>query len=202
MRFFIRGLSRSGIGWGVAQCCGLGSIANTLGMPVISISSTNPWDKLAPYGSHPLTDPLCSSDRVRIQHIGCAYRRHEKLLEVARDDFLLQRIRVCWQDNGLNCGKCEKCLHFRMALTLAGLRSRNFEPLTDHAELDLVPIQTDPRDVDWDDNLRLARAMDDAAAIRELERRLRRYRGKQLLRQIDELWLGGTLKTLKRKFAT
>ncbi len=41
--------------------------------------------------------------------------------------------------------------------------------------------------------------MDDAAAIRELERRLRRYRGKQLLRQIDELWLGGTLKTLKRK---
>lgn len=62
--------------------------------------------------------------------------------------------------------------------------------------------QTDPRDVDWDDNLRLARAMDDAAAIRELERRLRRYRGKQLLRQIDELWLGGTLKTLKRKFAT
>ena len=151
MRFFIRGLSRSGIGWGVAQCCGLGSIANALGMPVISISSTNPWDKLAPYGSHPLTDPLCSSDRVRIQHIGCAYRRHEKLL---------------------------------------------------HAELDLVPIQTDPRDVDWDDNLRLARAMDDAAAIRELERRLRRYRGKQLLRQIDELWLGGTLKTLKRKFAT
>src|SRR5690606_12790860 len=141
------------------------------------------------------------SDRVRIEHIGCGYRRHEKLLEVARDDFLLQRIRVCWQDDGLNCGTCEKCLRFRMALTLAGLHSRNFGPLTDYAELDLAPIENDTHYIDWDDNLRLARAMGDATAARELERRLRRYRGKQLLKQIDDLWLGGTLKTIKRKIA-
>ncbi|MFZ7096214.1 hypothetical protein ACOPJQ_10155 [Luteimonas dalianensis] len=199
VRFFIRGLSRTGIGWDVAQCCGLGSVANALGIPVISISSSAAWDDLAPHGSHPLTDPLCSSDRVRIEHIGCGYRRHEKLLEVARDDFLLQRIRVCWQDDGLNCGTCEKCLRFRMALTLAGLRSRNFEPLTDHAELDLAPIENDTHYIDWDDNLRLARDVGNAIAVRELEKRLRRYRGKQLLKQIDDLWLGGTLRTLKRK---
>lgn len=199
VRFFVRRLSQSGIGWGVAQCCGLGSLANALGLPVISISSSAAWDDLAPHGSHPLTDSLCSSDRVRIEHIGCGYRRHEKLLEVARDDFLLQRIRVCWQDDGLNCGKCEKCLRFRMALTLAGLRSRNFEPLTNLAELDLAPIQNETHYIDWDDNLRLARTVGNATVARELERRLRRYRGKQLLRQIDDLWLGGALRTLKQK---
>ncbi|NLG60024.1 MAG: hypothetical protein GX538_07665 [Gammaproteobacteria bacterium] len=201
VRFFIRRLSRSGLGWGIAQCCGLGSLANALGMPVTSISSSAAWDDLAPHGSHPLTDPLCSSDRVRIEHIGCGYRRHEKLLEVARDDFLLQRVRVCWQDDGLNCGKCEKCLRFRLALTLAGLRSRNFQPLTDYAELDLAPIENDTHYIDWDDNLRLARAMGNAIAAREVERRLRRYRRKQLLKQADDLWLGGALRSLKRRVA-
>ncbi|WP_229659146.1 hypothetical protein [Luteimonas terricola] len=199
VRFFIRKVSRSDIGWGVAQGCGLGSLANVLGMPVTYISSSAAYDDLGPTGSHPLTDPLCSSDRVRIEHIGCESRRHEKLLEVARDDFLLQRIRVCWQDQGLNCGKCEKCLRFRMALTLAGLRSRNFEPLTDFAELDLAPINSPTHYVDWEDNLRLARAMGNASACRELGRRLRRYRERQLLKQIDELWLGGTIRRLKRK---
>src|SRR5690606_4936539 len=111
-------------------------------------------------------------------------RRHEKLLEVATDDFLLQRIRVCWQDQGLNCGKCEKCLRFRMALTLAGLRSRNFEPFTDYSELDLAPIDSPTHYVDWDDNLRLAQAVGNATAVRELGKRLRRYREKQLLKQI------------------
>lgn len=199
VRFFIRKVSGSDIGWGVAQGCGLGSLANVLGMPVSYISSSNAYDNLGPQGSHPLTDPLCSSDRVRIEHIGCESRRHEKLLEVARDDFLLQRIRVCWQDQGLNCGKCEKCLRFRMALTLAGLRSRNFEPLTDFAELDFASINSPTHYVDWEDNLRLARAMGNASACRELGRRLRRYRERQLLKQIDELWLGGSIRKLKRK---
>lgn len=199
VRFFVRGLSRSGIGWGVAQGCGLGSLAHALGMADIYISASAAYDDMGgPQGSHPLTDPLCSSDRVRIHHVGCEARRHQKLLEVARDDFLLQRIRVCWQDDGLNCGKCEKCLRFRMALTVAGLRSRNFEPLTDYAELDLAPIGTQTHYVDWEDNLRLARLVDDQAACRTLEKRLRRFRRRQLLKQIDALWLGGVLRKLKR----
>lgn len=201
VRFFIRKLSRDGIGWGVAQGCGLGSLANALGLPVISISSSAAYDDLAPQGSHPLTDPLCSSDRVRIEHVGCESRRHEKLLEVAADDFLLQRIRVCWQDRGLNCGECEKCLRFRMALTLAGLRSRNFEPLTDYAELDKAPIDSPTHYLDWEDNLRLARVMGNEAASRELERRLRRYRSRQLIKQADELWFGGILRRLGRRTA-
>ena len=199
VRFFIRKLSRSGIGWGVAQGCGLGALAHALGMADVYISSSAAYDDLGgPQGSHPLTDPLCSSDRVRIHHIGCEARRHQKLIEVAGDDLLLQRVRVCWQDQGLNCGKCEKCLRFRMALTLAGLRSRNFEPLTDYAELDLAPIGSHANYVDWEDNLRLARSVGNRAACRALEKRLRRYRHKQLLKQIDELWLSGMMRRLGR----
>ena len=200
IRFFIRKLSKSGIGWGVAQGCGLGALANALDMPATYISSSAAYDDLGgPQGSHPLTDPLCSSDRVRIHHVGCEARRHEKLLEVARDDFLLQRIRVCWQDQGFNCGKCEKCLRFRMSLTLAGLRSRNFEPIADYSELDLAPIASQANYLDCEDNLRLARVMGNAAACEALSKRLRRYRGKQLLKQIDELWLGGMIQKLKRR---
>ena len=199
VRFFIRKVSRAGIGWSVAQGCGLGALAHALGMADIYISSSAAYDDLGgPQGSHPLTDPLCSSDRVRIHHIGCEARRHQKLIEVASDDLLLQRVRVCWQDQGLNCGKCEKCLRFRMALTLAGLRSRNFEPLTDYAELDLAPISSHANYVDWEDNLRLARAVGNRSACRALEKRLRRYRQKQLLKQIDELWFSGMMRKLRR----
>lgn len=198
VRFFIRKLSKSGIGWGVAQGSGLGALANALGMPATYISSSAAYDDLGgAHGSHPLTDPLCSSERMHIHHVGCESRRHEKLLEVARDDFLLQRIRVCWQDDGLNCGKCEKCLRFRMALTLAGLRSRNFEPLTDYSELDLAPISSHAHYVDWEDNLRLARRMGNRQAERILEARLRRYRRRQAIKQVDELWLGGTIRKLR-----
>lgn len=197
VRFFIRKLSKSGLGWGVTQGCGLGALANALGFPLTFISASGTYDHLEPYGSHPLTDPMCSSDLVRIRHVGCEARRHEKLLVVGKDDFLLQRVRVCWQDDGLNCGRCEKCLQMRMALTLAGLRSRNFAPWTDHAELDLAPIHTIISHEDWDDNARLARRMGDERALREIRRRQWRYRVRQWFKQTDELWLGGALGRLR-----
>jgi len=191
VRFFIRALSASAINWSKAQGCGLASIAYALGQQKVFISSSNSYDNLHPYGTHPLTDPLFSTESVTILHDGSEVRRHEKLLAVSGNDFLLQRIRVCWQDKGLNCGKCDKCLHFRLALTLCGFKSRNFLPLTNYAELVGAHVGTVGEFLEWEDNLQLAKKVNNPRAIKAINKRLNRFRLKQIAKLANEVFFNG-----------
>lgn len=191
VRFFIRQLSGGEMGWSKSQGCGLGSIALALGFPDIIISSSNTYDHLHSCGSHPLTDPLCSSRHVNIVHGGCEARRHEKLLYVSKNEFLLQRIRVCWQDKGLNCGKCDKCLHYRMALTICNLSVRNFARLTDYSELAGAHVGTQGEYVEWEDNLVLAEKMGHKAAYKAINKLLQRYNFKQMMKLADRVFFNG-----------
>ncbi|MES2626794.1 MAG: hypothetical protein V4628_16020 [Pseudomonadota bacterium] len=191
VRFFIRSLSKTKINWSKAQGCGLASIAYALGHQTVFISSSNTYDNLHPYGTHPLTDPLFSTESVTILHDGSEVRRHEKLLAVSKNDFLLQRIRVCWQDKGLNCGKCDKCLHFRIALTLCGLKTSNFAPLTNYAELAGAHVGTVGEFLEWDDNLQLARKVNNPKACRAINKQLNRFRLKQIAKLVDEVFFRG-----------
>jgi hypothetical protein len=193
VRFFMRQLSGGEIGWLKGQGCGLGSIALALGFSQTLISSSNTYDHLHPCGSHPLTDPLCSSAHVNIIHDGCEARRHEKLLAVSKNAFLLQRIRVCWQDKGLNCGKCDKCLHYRMALTVCDLHVDGFAPLTDYSELSGAHVNTHGEYVEWEDNLILAEKMHHKGAYAAIDKLLRRYDLKQLVKMVDKVLFRGWL---------
>jgi hypothetical protein len=199
VRFFMRQLSGGEIGWSKAQGCGLGSIALALGFPQVLISSSNTYDHLHPCGSHPLTDPLCSSAQINIVHDGCEARRHEKLLHVSQNEFLLQRIRVCWQDKGLNCGKCDKCLHYRMALTVCGFHVSNFARLTDYSELSGAHVNTHGEYVEWEDNLILAKKMNHKAASKAIDKLLRRYNFKQIVKLTDKVFLRGKLFSKKAR---
>lgn len=192
-RFFMRELAGGKLGWYKAQGGGLSSIALALGFGETLISSSNTYDNLHPLGSHPLTDPLFSNDRVNIFHDGCEARRHEKLLLVSKNEFLLQRIRVCWQDKGLNCGKCDKCLHFRMALTLCNLRHDSFARLTDYSELSGAHVNTPGEYVEWHDNLLLANKMNNRPAGRAINKLLRRYNLKQIIKLSDKVMFNGRL---------
>ncbi len=199
VRFFIRQLGGGDLGWSKSQGCGLGSVALALGFPNILISSSNTYENLHPCGSHLLTDPLCSNDLVTIIHDGCEARRHEKLLLVSKNEFLLQRVRVCWQDKGLNCGKCDKCLHFRMALTLCDLHISNFAPLTDYSELSGAHVNTPGEYVEWEDNLVLARNMGNKLAYKAIYKLLQRYNFKQIVKLSDRVFFKGKLSAAKTR---
>ena len=102
---------------------GLSSIGLSLaaGFRRILIPSTHSFRHLLPWGSHPLLDPLWSTERLEIVHDGCEVTRVEKTASIASDPFALQQLRVCLRNRAGpgNCGRCKKCI--RTMVTLAAL---------------------------------------------------------------------------------
>jgi hypothetical protein len=111
------------------------------------ISSSYPYHKRAPWGSHWQTDPLWSSDRVEVAHVGAELQRSDKLRAIAREPLARKHLRVCWENLAPegNCSRCEKCLRTRLILADCG-------------ELENFPVFEG-----WDT---LARRLDSLPAIR------------------------------------
>lgn len=110
-------------------------------------------------GSHPLVDPLWSTEACRIVNDGSHLSRAEKVELIAGSREALGVLRVCWmRSDEYNCGRCEKCLRTMVALEAVGALDRcpTFEEPLD---LDAVAALTLPTEelLDWwEDNLRLA----------------------------------------------
>lgn len=106
----------------------LGSIALLLNgvLERIFVPSTNSFAELFPWGSHPLVDPLWSSETIEIVHDGCEASRFEKVAAIADDDRARSTLRVCWEnrDGAYNCGRCEKCLRTMVSLEILGALKR------------------------------------------------------------------------------
>jgi hypothetical protein len=107
---------------------GLSSIGLSLaaGFSRILIPSTHSFRHLLPWGSHPLLDPLWSTETMEIVHDGCEVTRVEKTAAVARDPYALERLRVCLRNNAAlgNCGRCKKCIRTMVTLSAMGLLQR------------------------------------------------------------------------------
>lgn len=96
------------------------SLAPSIGTFVIP--SSRDYNTLIPRGSHPMLDPLWSSDRVAVQHDSMAVDRPGKVrwLVDNRPD-LLPHLHVCWEtDSARNCGRCFKCTTTAVLLHIAG----------------------------------------------------------------------------------
>lgn len=91
----------------------------------ISDASILGLQNLAPYGSHPLIDPLYSSSDLRFRHDGITLSRLDKIRLIADWDVALQNLRVCnqfrqYKSGNLNCGRCEKCVRTMLGLLAVG----------------------------------------------------------------------------------
>lgn len=98
---------------------------------------------LFPWGSHPLLDPLWSTEATRFIHHGAETARVEKAGVVARSEVAMRRLRVCWEnrDSAYNCGVCEKCLRTMINLQAHG---RLTECETLPSELDYARVARMP----------------------------------------------------------
>jgi hypothetical protein len=75
-----------------------------------------------PAGSHPLLDPLFSSEWLTFDHHGLELGRSGKVADLlARHPELLSYLKVCYTESHTgNCGRCRKCLWTMIALQAAG----------------------------------------------------------------------------------
>jgi hypothetical protein len=93
----------------------------------IFIAACVTYPQLAPWGTHPMLDPLWSTERLRFVHDGCEMPRGAKVADwVSQSEPALQSLRVCYSNHKgeYNCGRCEKCLRTMISLYAAGALER------------------------------------------------------------------------------
>ncbi len=98
-----------------------------------------------PRGSQPQTDPLFSTERVRIVHDGYRPTRVGKIKAIIHDPLVQQSLRVCWENRGgaYNCGQCSKCLRNMAAIRAFGLLGQciTFPPTLDLEALSRLDLR-------------------------------------------------------------
>ncbi|ABW10207.1 hypothetical protein Franean1_0749 [Parafrankia sp. EAN1pec] len=121
----LRALSDPHVSWPAYVSSGLATVAHLLSRRFgrALVAGTLAYHELQPLASHPLTDPLLSSDQIAIEHDGCDATRQEKVAFIARHPAVRRNLRVCWENPGgdFNCGRCEKCLRTMLALESLGV---------------------------------------------------------------------------------
>lgn len=113
--------------WTMAHGAGLASIALALGnaLGTVRIAASTTYDQLYPWGSHPVLDPLWSTEGVRFIHDGCELDRIGKTALLAQSQLALDTLRVCPGFSAeYNCGRCVKCLPTMIDLLQLGALSR------------------------------------------------------------------------------
>ena len=89
----------------------------------VLMASTFPLYRLQPWGSHPMLDPLWSTERTAIVHDAAEISRADKFAFLADHSRALANLKVCFEvDSEYNCGVCEKCMLTMVGLRAAGVR--------------------------------------------------------------------------------
>jgi hypothetical protein len=124
----VRQFSDGIVPWGFYHGGPMGAVGLALSRLVdhCVIASSYAYAELHPWGSHPLLDPLWSSEAVTFAHDGCEAVRSAKVAAIARSGLALSTLRVCWdnEQSEYNCGRCEKCLRTMLALHVASALDR------------------------------------------------------------------------------
>jgi hypothetical protein len=93
----------------------------------VLIPADQTYADMFPSGSHPLVDPLWSTESLRVVNDGAEATRIQKIQwQIAKSDAALRHLRVCWENrNGdYNCCECEKCIRTMISLKIAGVLDR------------------------------------------------------------------------------
>lgn len=188
-----------GLKWALHfQAAGLAAIAHLLAPNRMLVAASATVDDPRPFGSHPLLDPLWSSGDT---HVVCdgPVDRVEKLGAIVRHPEMLARLRVCWQDAGFNCGRCEKCVRTMAGLTLLGAPTPSFPvPLSWQPFADLE--RSDPMDQEFLWELAALERRHPDPVARRILRRLRAKRAiTDALRAIDAVLLGGAVRRYRAR---
>ena len=174
------------------------STASLLGLDTIIVPSSLEESELGmAWGSHPLTDPLLSSDWTAVFYDETAARTR-KLAFIAESRIGLDQLRVCNRHSDYNCGSCEKCLRTMVTMDVLGAVSAAL-PRFYPRMLRAIKLWNQPQHGFWQSILELARQRGRKDIAGEVQRLLGDYRRREWLRNLDARYLGGSLLRLKRR---
>ena len=121
--------------WTMVHGGALAAVALALA-PLLSrvmIAASTTYDVLYPWGTHPVLDPLWSTELLTVVHDGCEMNTIDKTRMIASSQLALDTLRTCpGYGPGYNCGKCRKCLRATIDLLQAGSLERCPNTAADH----------------------------------------------------------------------
>lgn len=126
--------------WGLVLGGVLGGLGATIAPKRCFIPSSWTYQDLHAYGSHPLVDPLWSTEATEVTHDGADTTRSHKIESIACSQLLLDQLQVCWNSSSRNCGDCPKCVRTAIVLHLIGKRSQNLPSISIPQQLKLLRI--------------------------------------------------------------
>lgn len=137
----IREFSDQFVHWRYYHGAVLGGTASLLSptLDTTYIASSQHYGDLFCWGSHPILDPLWSTEAVQIYNDGCEAKRLEKIAKVVENQVARRRLRVCFNNkyDRYNCNRCEKCYRTKIALYALGVldQCETFKPDFDYNHL-------------------------------------------------------------------
>ncbi len=175
--------SGAGVTWAEYHGAALAAVAMLLAprFDRFLVPATHTYGHLEGLGSHPLLDPLWSTEAVEIVHDGADATRVDKLAVLADEPAAREHLRVCWRnaDGRYNCGRCEKCVRTAVAARIAGVEGR-FPTLGHPSLVEVAQVRATGRGSSWHDlhdelvrtgaNPRLRRAIQAVLARHQLAR--------------------------------
>jgi hypothetical protein len=187
--------SRSDNHGAVLASCGI-----PLGYRRLIIPASHTYLDDLPHGSHPLLDPLWSTDLTEVEHDG-AHSRTLKTREIAKSKEALEYLRVCNRQATYNCSECEKCLRTMTVLKLIGARTPSLRELAP-GSLRGLRLENLNQLLFWVENRELAHELGDVELERVISAIITQYRRRERLRSIDRRYFGElgvrTLRALRR----
>ncbi len=184
--------------WSHGAC--LASVALLLQPAKCIVPSSYSYRDLRPWGTHPLTDNLWSTEVTEIVHDTADLERAEKIEMIAqRSDVLLDNLIVCWTYPDRNCGKCLKCLRTMIIFKILGIENKTFTDSISEESVSNLSIPQDYRP-SFEELLRFAKVQGDESMEQALRKCLSISAPKRIIRIIDDTYLNRSIRSGFRFF--
>jgi hypothetical protein len=207
----LRDLTRRHVDWFMQDGAGFAAVAHALSplLRRVFIASSTNIAHAPPWASHPMIDPLWSSETLEFLHDGAEATRLEKILRyVGPSSLAMDHLRVCWDNYGkdYNCCRCPKCLRTMIGLYIAGAldRSKTFDHDIDLGRVRRIPVRDRLAKYYLEDLLIGVRRHRPTPELENaLEKALRRFPAvrisvRELGREMDRHLFGGKLRRRHR----
>jgi len=177
----------------------LASVALFLGFAKTFIPAGHTYYELFPHGSHPLTDPLWSSEGMKIIHDGAEAGRIEKTLRLIEDNRFtehLDNLIVCWNEPNSNCGKCGKCIRTMLTFKILNFKSLAFQRELDLSDVRRITFRDSSYRSYFDDMLEVALNRNERKIASAIKWAIKKNAIKFSIKEFDNQHLGGIVKRL------
>ena len=177
----------------------LASVAQLLNVRDIYLSAALTYEYIIPDGSHPLLDPLWSTETCKLHHTGLESDRMKKVELVKNVPEVLSNLWVCWEDPRVNCGTCSKCIRTYIALKLSNIDDFPFQQAIRPKDICSVTIRNDEELSFFELFLTAANNRNKKLISKQLTKIILKYKFKAVVRYLDDKLLSSTLTHWKRQ---